>query len=513
MTMDGLRVGSLALLLSCAAALAFAGCGGGGSQSAEPDGGSMADAGGGEDATNDGDADASHGNDGGADASKGSDSSVGADSGHEAGAIGDAGSDAPTVYPGYPAAFAPPPQVHDYMGPVLANPKIVPVFFANDDATFTAQLKSFVSGLGATPYFTAAVGEYGVSPATAHAPVMLTENAPAMIDDTAIQAWLQGKLNGNDPLWPANDANTVYVLHYPAGTTITLGGQASCAYFGGYHYDVQLDANHSSAYVAYAVVPRCTSFGNLMGIDAVSGAESHEIAESVTDPYPKDEPAYAAVDEAHYEWERVLGGGEVGDMCAQFPNAFTKFAGFNYTVQRIWSNLQATAGNDPCQPALPGEVYFNSSLVLTDDVTMNVGGQMLVAKGVNIPLGQSKTIPVELFSNAPTTGPWTVTAQNATSTQYLAFSFDKTSGVNGDVLNLTITVNSAPTRAFESFLVKSALNGQDNFWIGVVGNPAVDGGAGDGGSAEGGSTDGGAAESGATEGGPLGDASSDASGD
>ena len=417
------------------------------------------------------------------------------DASYEAGAVGqdattDAGPDAAmaaeaggdALEEAYPGPFAPPPQVVDAGGPVLASPKLVPVFFAGDDVTFTAPLADFVSKIGATPYFATAVGEYGVGPATALAPVQLTETAPATIDDTAIQTWLQGKLDGNDPGWPANDANTVYLLHYPANTTVTLQGSTSCAAFGGYHNDTQLDAAHGSAYVAYAVIPRCASFGSLMGIDAVTGAESHEIVESVTDPYPADDPAYVEVDPAHFEWERVLGGGEVGDMCAQFPGAFTKFAGFDYTVQRIWSNAQAKAGHDPCQPEPPGEVYFNASPVETDDVAVSYDGQTLTAKGVQIAVGQSKTIAVELFSDGPTSGPWTVSAQNATSSPALGFSFDKTTGVNGDTLMLTITVNTVPTRRYESFLLESSLNGQENFWIGIVGNPVVD----DGGVAEGG---------------------------
>jgi hypothetical protein len=482
MTTLGRRLRTCALLLACSGALAFGGCGGSSPDQGQPgtDGGASADASGGVDANvgtdgNAGGFDANGpvlGDDGGADAS-------GPTGGDAANAV-----DA-EIPDGYPAPFAAPPQVVDYGGPVLQNPKLVPVFFSGDDPTFTAKLTDFVSNLGATPYFAAAVGEYGVSPATAHAPVQLTETAPPAIDDTAIQTWLKAKLNGDDPLWPSNDANTVYVLHYPAGTTVTLQGQTSCSAFGGYHGDVQLDAAHGSAYVAYAVIPRCASFGTLTGIDATTGAESHEIAESVTDPYPQDNPAYATADDAHFEWVRFLGGGEVGDMCAQFAGAFTKFAGFDYTVQRIWSNAHATAGQDPCRPELPGEVYFNASPVLPDAVVMSAGGQPVTMAGVNIPVGQSKTIAVQLFSEAPTSGPWTVSAVNA-GTAYLGFSFDKTTGSNGDTLMLTITVNSAPTRRNESFVVKSSLGGQDNEWIGVVGNPVVSDGGADGGVADGG---------------------------
>jgi hypothetical protein len=414
----------------------------------------------------------------------GSSSSSGTGGVEDAGSDGadaavDATSDGPI--PGYPGAFPAPPQVVDLGGPVLKKPRLVPIFFAGDDATFQGQLEDFIAGIGSTAYWEAAVGEYGVGPATALPPVQLTEMAPATIDDTAIQTWLQGKLNGNDPAWPANDANTVYVLHYPLATTITLQGSSSCTAFGGYHNDTQLDAAHKSAYVAYAVVPRCMSFPPLTGIDAVTGAESHELAEACTDPYPQDNPAYVTVDDAHFEWERVLGGGEVGDMCAQFPGSFTKFPPFAYTVQRIWSNKQAKAGNDPCQPTPSGEVYFNSAPVLPDQLMLSIGGQMVAVTGVEIPLGQSKTIDVQLFSDAPTSGPWTVSAENSSMTPSLGFAFDKTTGMNGDTLHLTITVNTAGRRGSESFLLKSTLGTQETFWVGIVGTPAVTDGGVEGG--------------------------------
>src|SRR5262249_30081313 len=150
--------------------------------------------------------------------------------------------------------------------------------------------------------------------------------------------------------------------------------------------------------------------------------------------------------------------------------AFTKFAGFDYTVQRVWSNRQASAGHDPCQPALPGEVYFNASPVMTD--TVDLGLEMGKPKGVAIPLGQSKTIAVDLFSDGPTSGPWTVSAENAFPGEpYLGFSLDETTGANGDRLMLTITLLQAPPHNFAPFFVKSSLNGHDNYWIGFASDP------------------------------------------
>jgi hypothetical protein len=382
----------------------------------------------------------------------------------------------------YPAPFPAPPKVISLGGSVLANPKFVPVFFAGDDSTYVTSLADFTAKVGATKYWAAAVGEYGVGPATSTAPVMLTETAPATIDDTAIQTWLASKLAPTDggadagSDLPQPDANTVYVLYYPAATTITLQGTQSCTYFGGYHSDMMIQTDQGMVDVPYAVLPRCTNFPPLTGVDAVTGSASHEMAEAATDPFPMSmAPAYAQVDDAHLYWMRLLGGGEVGDMCAQFPTSFTTFSELAYAVQRIWSNASAKAGHDPCQPALPGEVYFNSVPVLPDNLTVTTFGGTITERGVHIPVGQSKTIQLDLYSDGPTSGPWSVAVKDwaATTggTALLNLSLDKNSGVNGEKLNLTITVKAAGKHNTESFLIESRLgNGQPNLWFGLVGS-------------------------------------------
>ena len=137
----------------------------------------------------------------------------------------------------YPGPFPAPPQVINGAAPspatVLASPKIVPVVFTDDmDATMVGQIEDFVSRVGATQYWTAATSEYGVGPATGLTPVVVVDPAAATgntITDAAIQTWLADILDGNDPAWPAPDANTVYALFFPSGVTITTGGGGGAA--------------------------------------------------------------------------------------------------------------------------------------------------------------------------------------------------------------------------------------------------------------------------------------------
>jgi hypothetical protein len=374
----------------------------------------------------------------------------------------------------YPAPHADSPFVQDFGGPTVAAPKIVPIFFEGELPSVIAQVTDFENKVGATMYWAAVTAEYGVAPAVALPVINVPEIQPSTVDDSTIQTWLGGKLNGNDPAYPPADGNTIYVLHYPAGTTITSNGAKSCASFGGYHSDFALDAAHGAQQVAYAVIPRCGNFDGLAGIDALTGAESHEIIEASTDPFPMVDPAYATIDDQHLFWERFLGGGEVGDMCVGATDAFTKFSELPYTVQRTWSNASAKAGHDPCQPPLPGEVYFNATPVMADTIVTSIMGQSLEVKGVKIPVGKSKTIDVQLFSDGDTGGPWTVEADDtsaaAGSSPNLTLALDATQGQNGQTLHLTITVMTAAKHNTETFVLKSTLGQQQNAWYGIVGN-------------------------------------------
>jgi hypothetical protein len=373
----------------------------------------------------------------------------------------------------FPAPHPYPPQVRDFGGPIMKAPRIVPVFFSNDDPTIVAQVIDFETKVGQGDYWKGATSEYGVGPATAQVPVQLTETATGTIDDSAIQTWLAGKLNADDPAFPKNDGNTIYVLHYPANVIITLGGGqqgTSCKDFGGYHDNIRLDASHTPRSTAYAVIPRCANFGAMSGIDAMTATESHELIEAATDPYPASNPAYADVDGNDAYWSFVLGGGEVGDMCAQDDASFTKFPELPYVVQRTWSNQAALAGHDPCQPSLAGEVYFAAAPVMSDMLDL---GQGLQVTGVSVPVGSSKTIPVQLFSDGPTGGPWQVSAKDA-SDQFggspsLELSLDKDSGLNGDTLQLTIKSIKANQYGAAVFILDSKMNGARHVWMGIVG--------------------------------------------
>jgi hypothetical protein len=429
--------------------------------------------------------------------------------GDDAATTGDDGGDGGDAAVGYPAVVPTNvPQVTSETGPVMTAPKIVPIFYAADESATIASLTDFSNKIGQTQYWTKLATEYGSAAATSLTPIQLTDVLPESYDDSQIQAYLANALESGDPRFPAADENTLYAFYFPPGVTITTGAtvatgdggvdggddgggdagvidaggfgggvSSSCTDFGGYHDNIQLDANHNNLNVAYAVIPRCSSFGPLTGLDAITGPASHEYMEAVTDPFPDSTsvmPAYVTVDEEHFYWESMLGGGEVGDMCAQNGGAFVKFPELPlYTVQRIWSNLSAKAGADPCEPLLPTYTYINAIPVLPDTLMLTTRGSTVNTKGIHIPVGMSATIEVDLVSSGPT-GPWTVSAIDQAGyrgqTPDLTFVWDKTTGQNGDKLHLTITTVTAGRRNYVPFLILSDQGTTENIWAGVVGN-------------------------------------------
>lgn len=387
--------------------------------------------------------------------------------GGTAGDARDAGDGSAPPWTG-PAAHPAMPHVVDYGGPVLSSPAIQPVVFAGD--AMQGDIATFTAGIGHSAYWAAVGHEYGVG-ATRGLPVAVAnEVAPASVTDAQVQAWITAKITSG--LLPEPDGNTIYAVFYPASTTITAAAGTSCTSFYGYHG--QSTSASGAAYV-YAVLPRCHNAVHT-DLENVTNSLSHELIEGSTNPWFATAPAYASVDPAHAVWAIATGGStEIGDMCVLMSGAgYYQPPDLPYAVQRMWSNAAAAASHDPCVPA-PSGAYFNAAPVLPDMVTIDLGSMgSLTTQAVRIPVGQSRTIDVDLYSDAPTSGPWKVEALDpaalANQPAALDLKLDAASGENGDVLHLTITPLRSEPKDLESFYVGSVLQGRSTLWVGLVSN-------------------------------------------
>ena len=341
--------------------------------------------------------------------------------------IADAGADAAPFVPGPHGAL---PREINIGGSVLVAPKVVPIFFANDE--LESLIEDLLAQLPPSPYWDALETEYGVGPLTVAPSIVLSDAPPQTATQDDAAAFIRSKL-ASDATWPAPTDQTIYFVYYPVSTTLTLGSSTLCADFLGYHYYGQ---TASSSTFVFAVQGRCAK-GTFNQTDDATQNTTHELVEAATDPLLG---SYVTQDAAHAVWTRFPGA-EIGDLCEFESLSFQRFIGFDL-MSRFWSSSAAAAGHDPCVPPIAFP-YFNSVPVLPDQIPVTIYSGPVVTSGVAVPLGTSKTIDVQLYSDAPT-GDWNVEADDATNyvganAGELQFSWNKTIGNNGDTLELTIT--------------------------------------------------------------------------
>jgi hypothetical protein len=373
---------------------------------------------------------------------------------------------------------------------VLTAPRVHLVLYpGNVEQT---ALQTFAQRLSASTYWAATTSEYGVGPLSyADTTVLTGQTAPSPIASTDIQMWMAQQIGSG--AFGTPDPQAIYTVVYPAGTMISqpnpvspiLGPVMSCTNFSGYHNSVAVAPAGGGTPVnyAYAVIATCST-----SVDDRTAVMSHEWVEASTDPRdtatgvftltPAPSSAYFSADPDHVIWD-VLGiGGEAADLCKpEGTSAFYTPPDVGNAVQRTWSNQLAAASHDPCAPDLPGQPFFQSAPVLGETVTFMSGlTGSITTKGVTIPVGQSRTIEVDLFSDRATSGPWTVSADDLLSTLYgayftksLSFQWDRTQGTNGEKLHLTITVTGASILGgAHAFVISSTLGNRTYQWPGVV---------------------------------------------
>jgi hypothetical protein len=340
-----------------------------------------------------------------------------------------------------PATHPALPQVRNLGGPVLKSPKVQPIAYGSDPGL--ADIEKFLTELTQTTFWSETTSEYGVGALTILPTIVRTGAAPANLTPATLEQDLATNTTGTSPAWGAADFSTIYLFLIPPGTIIGDASGTGCTDFDGYHTEVNVQGSLS---VPYAVGCACPGFDGpkVTDLQERTVAISHELIEAATDPLPNSHAAYGQEDDADIVWT-IASGGEVAAM----------------------------ASTNPCVPVVTQEPYFNSVPQLPDTLTVGAGTG-ISTPGVKIPVGSTKTIDVDLFSDAPTSGPWKVSVSDLNAalsgTKYLELSLDKTSGQNGDTLHLTIKVLKAdPQFGMEPFVILSELDGQSNLWMGSVG--------------------------------------------
>jgi hypothetical protein len=415
---------------------------------------------------------------------QGNDSGIEGDAGgpHDAGAgATDANGAASTTYPAFQVDVA---QVTDNGGPVLAAPVVVTVTWSTDPDAQTYD--ALGDTIGASAYWKDINSEYGVGAATSGAAnhVSVTTAPPAAgFDDGELDALVEANAGTS---WPANTPNTIYAIYLPPGSALYFGGPASaggqdaCAQgVGGYHTESQ------NKNLVYAIMPHCSNFQTA---DVELGA-SHELNEAATDPHTNTTPAYYGFDTNHLAFEFFNQfQDELGDACETFATSTDSTDFAPYVVQRQWSNKSAAAGSQWCLPKIAEPFYNTTFLPASNLDTINadlttLGYGPAQSKGFKIALNTSRTFPIGLFSDMATSGPFSLDVQalgadypigqdqngNNINNGTATVTLDKTSGVNGDIANVTVTPTSYSSLGITFFYIRAVLAGsQQHHYLPVL---------------------------------------------
>ena len=304
----------------------------------------------------------------------------------------------------------------DYFGgPVIANVHIVQVLYGtgaylpNIAGTATPTLQQFYNDITQSSYFdllneystvgvTAADGTAGTNQTIGHGffDGLFTINpSPSndgpTITDGQIQSELLAQVTAGHLPAPVFDAqgndDTLYMIFFPPGKTITAGGARSCVQGGFCAYHNSTIGTFASHRLFYGVHPDlqppsgcsqgCGSSGDIF--DNVTTVTSHELSEAVTDA----DVGPATTLGRPLAWIDPVNS-EIGDICVGQAD-FVTANGSTYTVQREFSNLQNDCEGGP--PRL--QLQFPSGQIVSPGqqfdvpltISTNNGGFLLTYGG------------------------------------------------------------------------------------------------------------------------------------
>lgn len=246
-----------------------------------------------------------------------------------------------------------------YGGPVISHPLVYVVYWGNsihptlvkglpgfykalvnsNHMDFLSQYSTNINAVDGRPGTNQEIGrgqyggEYVINPS----------NKKRDIDDVEIQAELVGQIAAQKLPAPTDDS--LYMVYFPAGMSITASGSKSCSSFCAYHNGVQ---TQQFGNLFYGVMPDMNSGACRFGcgfsqsvLDRSTIVSAHEFSEAVTDgfPTPGDNPAFPQA------WNTEKGE-EVGGLCSEFSGVL-RTGSTNYKVQGEFDNKTGTCITGP----------------------------------------------------------------------------------------------------------------------------------------------------------------------
>ncbi|HZU31518.1 MAG TPA: hypothetical protein VFB79_10405 [Candidatus Angelobacter sp.] len=280
-------------------------------------------------------------------------------------------------------------------------------------------------------------------------------NNGSTITDTQIQSELLAQITAGHLPAPILDAqgnpNTLYMIFFPPGKTISQGGSNSCQAGGFCAYHGTTSSLFSGKHVLYGVMPDMqagsgcsTGCGSSTVFGNYTSVTSHELTEAMTDA----DVGIATTFAAPLAWYDQTNG-EIGDICNAQQGSYVA-NGTTYTIQLEFSNSAnncvlppaGTSAPNFSLSASPASVSVTQGSTATSTITETASGGFtgsVTLSASGLPSGVTAT-----FGTNPTTSTSVVTF-TASSTATLGTATVTITGTSGTLTHTTtisLTVNA-----------------------------------------------------------------------
>jgi hypothetical protein len=404
-----------------------------------------------------------------------------------------------------PIVFAAPAGAHltYFGGPVISNVHVVEVLYGSGSylpqvsQTAAPSMASFFSDLtGSASGYTSLLSQYNtpasggtnqtIGNGTFDGLFQITPSAAnngSTIDDSQIQAELLAQINAGHLPAPlldgAGNVNTIYMIYFPPGKTITQGGSSSCVGGGfcAYHGTTSntLNMNH----VLYGVLPDmqpgsgcATGCGTSSTFGNYTSVTSHELTEAITDA----DVGIATTFSPPLAWYDMTNG-EIGDICNAQQGSYTA-NGRAYTIQLEFSNAANNCVLPP--PATTADFSLGASPSSLNITQGSSGSSTITVTSLNgfsgsvslsasgLPAGVTAS-----FDTNPTTSTSvaTLTASSSAATGTKTVTITGTSGSLTHTTTISLTVSAPTTPDFSlsasptSLTVKQGTSGSSTITV------------------------------------------------
>jgi hypothetical protein len=219
-------------------------------------------------------------------------------------------------------------------GAVLPHIRVIPVFWGSTvSSTITSGIGDFLSAVTDNnyldwldEYFTSSAQIDPIGRGSAAAPITITPiNTSSSLNDQAIGNELGSQIRNG--VLPVPDSNTMYMVYFPSGKTITTAGCGTSCGFCGCHVSTTQTIHSANVTFTFGIIPDLSqsgcsgSCGSGSVFQNTSMVTSRELVDTIVDPFNGT------------GWTP-----EISAPCSGKTGTITSSNGTTYTVQKEWSD-------------------------------------------------------------------------------------------------------------------------------------------------------------------------------